>query len=398
MEENNNETVEQTVEQPTQEKQAEQPVVDNDVEPLKVKMKQLSSDTMDDVVKIDLSKPIENEKPEQTEEVAESTADDTGVVRSDESAEPVQEQKEVQQEGQAQESPAVEEPLQMLDEKPKPETKVDLPPGVDKLMEFIAETGGTIEDYVKLNRDVNEMDNLTVLEEYYKDTKSHLDSEEIKFLLDEKFSYDEDVDDEKDIKRKKIALKEQVAEAKAHLDRQKSKYYEEIKANRSLNPEAQKAVDFFNRYTEESKANKERFEQVNSVFKQKTDQVFNNEFKGFDFKVGENNLSLNVKDKETVKVNQSDINNFVKKFLNEEGAMEDAKGYHKGLFTAMNPDVVASHFYEQGKADALKNSIASAKNVSMNPRQVNTEVEVGGMKFKVLDPDTKVDFKVKKRK
>ena len=396
MEENNNETVEQTVEETTQEQQVEQPVVDNDVEPLKVKMKQLSQDNMDDVIKIDLTKPIENEKPEQTEQVADSTTDNAGMVGSDENTEPVQEQEKVQPETKAQEPATVEEPIELLEEKPEVETK--LPPGVDKLMKFMAETNGTIEDYVKLNRDVNEMDNLTVLEEYYKDTKSHLDSEEIKFLLDEKFSYDEDVDDEKDIRRKKIALKEQVAEAKAYLDGQKSKYYEELKANKALNPEAQKAIDFFNRYTEESKANKERFEQVNSVFKQKTDEVFNDQFEGFEFNVGKSSLKFNVKDKHNVKSDQGDINNFVKRFLNEDGTMGDAKGYHKSLFTAMNPDTVANHFYEQGRADALKQSIEKAKNVNMTPRQTNSEVEVGGVKYRVLDPDTKVDFKVKKRK
>jgi len=384
MEEEKNEmveqNVEQTVEQP-QEPQVEQPVVDNEVEPLKVKMKQFTSDDMDDVAKVDLSQPIEEVKDEAVEEVS--------VAPPTEQAEEVVEKvEEVKQ----------EEPLQMLDENPEPEVKVDIPPGVDKLMKFMAETDGTIEDYVKLNRDVNDMDNLTVLEEYYKDTKSHLDNEEIKFLLDEKFSYDEDVDDEKDIKRKKIALKEQVAEAKAHLDRQKSKYYEEVKANRALNPEAEKAVDFFNRYTKESKANKERFEQVNNIFKQKTDEVFNDGFEGFEFNVGKSSLKFNVKDKHNVKSSQGDINNFVKKFLNEDGTMGDAKGYHKSLFTAMNPDAVANHFYEQGKADALKSSIEKAKNVNMTPRQTNSEVQVGGVKYKVLDTDTKVDFKVKKRK
>ena len=385
MEEEKNEVVEQnveqTVEQP-QEPQVEQPVVDNEVEPIKVKMKQFTSDDMDDVVKVDLSKPVEEINEEVVEEVA--VAPPTEQVE-----EVVEKVEEVKQE---------EEPLQMLEEKPEPEVKVDLPPGVDKLMKFMAETDGTIEDYVRLNRDVNEMDNLTVLEEYYKDTKSHLDSEEIKFLLDEKFSYDEDVDDEKDIKRKKIALKEQVAEAKAYLDGQKSKYYEDLKANRANNPEAQKAIDFFNRYTEESKANKERFEQVNNVFKQKTDEVFNDKFEGFEFNVGKSSLKFNVKDKHNVKSDQSDINNFVKRFLNEDGTMGDAKGYHKSLFTAMNPDTVANHFYEQGRADALKQSIEKAKNVNMAPRQTNSEVEVGGVKYRVLDLDAKVDFKVKKRK
>ena len=235
---------------------------------------------------------------------------------------------------------------------------------------------------------------MTVLREYYKQTKSHLDPDEIEFLIEDSFSYDEEVDEDRDIKKKKIALKEQVANAKSHLDGQKSKYYEEIKAGSKLTQEQQKAVDFFNRYDKESKENEAVLEKQTNAFKVKTNNVFNQNFKGFDYNVGDKNYRFNVKNSNKVKESQSDINNFVKKFLNKDNEMSDAKGYHKSLFTAMNPDAVARHFYEQGKADALKQSVAKAKNVNMKPRQEHGVVEAGGMKVKVLG-DNSSDFKFK---
>jgi hypothetical protein len=232
------------------------------------------------------------------------------------------------------------------------------------------------------------------LREYYTKTKPHLNTEEINFLMEDNFSYDEDVDDERDIKRKKLALKEQVADAKSHLDGQKSKYYKEIKAGSKLTSEQQKAVNFFNRYNEESEENQKIADTAKSTFLQKTDNVFNDKFKGFEYNVGDKKFRFNIKDANEVKETQSDINNFVKKFLNKKNLMEDAKGYHKSLYTAMNADAVANHFYEQGKADAMKDSVAKAKNVNMNPRQAHGEIETGGLKYKVLGENSS-DFKFK---
>ena len=397
MENEENKVVEQTTQ--------EQPIVDNAVDKIKVKPKKFAAPE-ESVAKVDLSKPVEDEKPEQTP-VENATADDAGVVGSDESTNTTPQQKEIQPETETQEQPVLEE---VTEETVKQESfeetvikaeeqeaiKAELPQNVDKLVEFMNETGGTLEDYVMLNRDYSQMDNLTALEEYYKITKPHLDAEERAFLMEENFSFDEDVDDDKVIKRKKIALKEQVAEAKAYLDGQKSRYYDEIKAGSKLPPEAKKAMDFFNRYNEESEQNQKKFEQVNNVFKSKTEKVFNN-FKGFEYKVGEKKFRFNVKDVDGVKETQSDINNFVKKFLNEEGSMEDAAGYHKSLYTAMNPDSVAQHFYEQGKADALKESVKKAKNINMDARQAHNEVNIGGTKFRVLNAEAKRDFKIKRK-
>ena len=294
----------------------------------------------------------------------------------------------------------VEEEIEELEEQvveaitESQETGKELPENIQKLMDFMEDTGGDINDYVKLNQDYSDLDNLTLLKEYYTQTKPHLNNEEINFLMEDQFSYDEDVDDERDIRRKKLALKEQVADAKTQLEENKSKYYEEIKAGSMLTPEQQKAMDFFNRYNKESEENNKAAEAAKSTFLQKTDNVFNDKFKGFEYDIGDKKFRFNVKDAKGVKETQSDINNFVKKFLNKKNLMEDAKGYHKSLYTAMNADAVANHFYEQGKADAIKDSVAKAKNVDMNPRQSHGEVEAGGLKFKVLGEDSS-DFKFK---
>ena len=212
--------------------------------------------------------------------------------------------------------------------------------------------------------------------------------------MEDQFSYDEEVDEERDIRRKKLALKEQVASAKAHLDGQKSKYYEEIKAGSKLTNEQQKAVDFFNRYNKESEANKKVVDSNSKIFEQKTNDLFSDKFKGFEYQVGDKKFRFNVKDVENVKESQSNLNNFTAKFVDKNSTLTDAKGYHKSLFTAMNADAVANHFYEQGKADAMKNSVAKAKNVNMDPRQQHGVVEAGGMKVKVLGNNSS-DFKFK---
>ena len=256
------------------------------------------------------------------------------------------------------------------------------------------ETGGDLNDYVKLNQDYSEMDNQDILYEHYRQTKPHLNAEEINFLLEDQFSFDEDVDDDREIRRKKLALKEQVASAKSHLDGQKSKYYEDIKMGSKLTGEQQEAINFFNRYNEEEAERQETLERNTSTFLNKTNNVFNDKFEGFEYTVGDKKFRYSVKDANKVKETQSDINNFVKKFLNKNNVMEDAGGYHKSLFTAMNADSIINHFYEQGKADAMKDSVANAKNVNMSPRQSHGEVEMGGVKVRVLG-DSSSDFKFK---
>lgn len=249
-----------------------------------------------------------------------------------------------------------------------------LPENIQKVVDFMDETGGSLEDYVRLNTDYSSLNEDQLLREYYETKYKSYDREDIDFLLADKFSYDEDVDDEREIRLKKLERKQALAEAKNHLDSLKSKYYEEIKMGSRLNPEQQKAVEFFNRYNKESEEAAKVAERQTSKFKQESAKVFSDKFEGFDYSVGDKKYRFKVKDAGQVKETQGDINNFIKKFLNEKGEMKDAKGYHKSLFTAMNADQVAQHFYEQGKADAVKDSMARTKNVDMNPRGTHEKV------------------------
>jgi len=347
----------------------------------------------DSIIKVDLSKPPTEEKA--TEEVV---AQETPV---EEVVEEVVEEKQLDAEIETSVVEEITDEVEELTEQVEEAvaeaeaTGKPIPENIQKLMEFMEETGGDLQDYVKLNQDYSELDNHTLLKEYYKQTKPHLENEEIDFMMEDYFSYDEEIDDDVDIRRKKIAMKEQVAQARQHLDGAKSKYYEDIKYGSKLTGEQQKAVDFFNRYTTESKEQEKVADKQHKTFLNKTDKLFNKEFKGFEYKVGEKKFRFNVKDSDTVKNTQSDINNFVKKFLNKNNEMEDAKGYHKSMYTAMNPDKIASHFYEQGKADALKNSVAKSKNISMNPRQQHDGViDAGGIKVRVLGNNSN-DFKFK---
>jgi hypothetical protein len=372
----------------------------------KVDLKKTKQD--DDVIKVNLDKPT---KPKE-DEVKKDNADDSGVVELVEDANTTEKQEEVQPEAETQETPVLEE---VTEEEVKEQTEElaeevveaieqaqetgkAIPENLQKVVDFMDETGGSLEDYVRLNQDYSSYDDMTVLREYYKQTKSHLTSDEVEFLIEDSFSYDEEVDEERDIKKKKIALKEQVANAKSHLDGQKSKYYEEIKAGSRLTPEAKKAMDFFNRYNKESEETQKIAEQQTNTFKLKTKQVFNDKFKGFEYNVGDKKYRFNVKNAGEVKETQSDINNFVKKFLNKNNEMSDAKGYHKSLFTAMNSDAIANHFYEQGKADAIKDSIAKAKNVNMDPRQSFSNDNTSGPKVRVLNDDSpSFKFKIKNK-
>ena len=397
---------EQVVEQTTTENQQDP----GDENVVKVDESKFESDGDNSIIKVDLSKPP---KPVEENETKEDNADDSRVVAEPENAEPTQEQEEVQPEAETQEVSVLEEITEDSTEEEVAEveeqieeavaeaeaTGKPIPENIQKLMDFMEETGGDLSDYVKLNQDYSNLDDKNLLHEYYKQTKPHLNNEEINFLMEDSFSYDEEEDEERDIRRKKLALKEQVANARAHLDGQKSKYYEEIKAGSKLTNEQQKAVDFFNRYNKESEETKKAADKQKSNFLNKTENVFNNKFKGFEYNVGDKNYRFNVNNASEVKDTQSDINNFVKKFLNENNEMSDAKGYHKSLFTAMNADAVAKHFYEQGKADAIKDSVTKSKNVDMNPRQAHGEIEAGGVKVKVLgDNSSDFKFKIKNKK
>ena len=348
----------------------------------------------DSILKVDLSKPPvqkeeivkEVESDKVVEEVTEEPETEVVAEVEDTVLQEITDEEVEEVEGQ------VEEAIAGAQATGKP-----LPENIQKLVDFMEDTGGDLNDYVSLNRDTSKLDDSEILDEYYRKTKSHLSAEERNFLLEDKYGFDEDIDDDRTIRSKKIALKEQVAEAKAYIDGQKSKYYEEIKAGSKLTDEQQKAVNFFDRYNKESEETKKLADTSKQVFQQKTDNLFNDKFKGFDYSVGEKKYRFNVKNVDDVKNTQSDLNNFVQKFLGKDNKMKDAKGYHKSLFTAMNADAVAQHFYEQGKADAIKDTVAKGKNINVGARGTHGETNIGGMKVRVLGEGSD-DFKFKIRK
>ncbi len=351
------------------------------------------------------------------EDAVQDTSTEESVLRTDESSEEAGKETEVglQEVGQELQEPTEQEqqesPLQEITDEtvdqdkkdikveptqaePQAQPKEELPENVDKLVKFMKETGGTVQDYVRLNTDYSNVDQATLIREYYKQTKPHLDAEDISLLMED-FSYDNELDDERDIRKKKLAYKEEVAKAKNFLEGLKSKYYDEIKLRPGVNQEQQKAVDFFDRYNQEQEAVKQKHER----FKNNTSNLFNSEFKGFDFKVGEKKFRYGVKNPSELANEQGDIGNFIKTFLNKDGEVSDHAGYHKALYAARNADTLASHFYEQGKVDAVKDQVAKSKNISTEPRKTPTgDVFVGGLKVKAISGADSSKLRVKTKR
>ena len=271
---------------------------------------------------------------------------------------------------------------------------IQLPENIEKLVSFMQETGGTIEDYVRLNADYSNVNNIALLKEYYKSTKAHLDADEVEFLLEDKFFFDEDIDDEREIKLKKLAFKDEISKARTFLEEAKKKYYAEIKARPGVNAEQQKAVDFFNRYnTEQNKV-----AQQQDAFKKQTSSLFNNEFKGFEYNLGEKRFRYNVQNPNQVAETQSNIQTFIGKFLDKEGNVSDVPGYHKALYSAMNADKIAAHFYEQGKADAVKQVVSNSKNPSTDAPRTASEPFINGLRVKSISSEDSSRLRIQTKK
>ena len=269
-----------------------------------------------------------------------------------------------------------------------------LPENIEKLVSFMEDTGGTIEDYTRLNADYSSINETVLLKEYYKKNKPYLDESDVELLLED-FSYDEELDEDIDIRKKKLAFKEEVAKAKGFLEETKVKYYDEIKLRSNVNPDTQKATDFFNRYNKQQEAAKQQHEQ----FQESTKQLFNDNFEGFDIKVGDKNYKYNIQNRDKVAENQSNINNLVRKFLDSDGNVSDTKGYHKAMYAADNVDKIASHFYEQGKADAVKDVINKSKNLSdTKARSQQGDVFVNGFKVKAISGQDSSRLRIKTKK
>ena len=369
----------------------------------------------DEVIKVDLSAtkaeeeeitkvviPSIEEKEDTVNEQAETVEQSTADVSSDRSDNEKQEKEEEEVEDtisviQEITEEEVEEKTQEVIEAVAElkETGRPLPENIEKLVSFMEDTGGNIEDYVRLNADYSNIDGNTLLREYYSKSKPHLGEEEISFLLEDNFKFDEEYDDEKEVRRKKLAFKEEVAKASSFLDDLKGKYYDEIKLRPGITQDQQKATDFFNRYTKQQ----EQATQQHAQFQENTKQLFNDSFEGFDIKVGDKSYKYNVQNRDKVAESQSNINNLVGKFLDADGNVKDTKGYHKAMYAADNVDKIASHFYEQGKADAVKDVLNKSKNLtSTKARTQQGDVFVGGMKVKAISGLDSTKLKIKTRK
>ena len=366
----------------------------SDSEIKKVEVKQVEE-------KVEQEQPIKVEikKEEDAIQIGETEKVSVEVPSGDsaEMGEPVQESNETT-EGF---SPIKEVTEEEVKKEVKEEVKtveqpaVDLPENVEKLVNFMRDTGGTVEDYVRLNADYSNVDETVLLKEYYKKNKPHLDNEDVNLILED-FTWDEDIHEEKEIRKKKLAFKEEVAKAKTYLDDLKSKYYDEIKLRPGVTQEQQKAMDFFNRYNKQQ----EQAEQLHEAFKRKTKELFSDDFKGFDIKVGDKRYKYNVQNRDKIAENQSNINNLIGKFLDADGNVKDTAGYHKAMYAAENVDRIASHFYEQGKADAVKDVVNKSKNLSdVKAREGKTgDVFVGGFKVKSISGADSTKLKIKTRK
>jgi len=358
----------------------------------------------DGTIKVDLSKlkqfqeQEESAQEEKTEEVPVASEPEVNKEATKETKEETVLEEVTQEEIAEAEKAEVET---IVEEKPVEEKQpeVVVPENLQDLVKFMEETGGSLEDYTRLNADYSTVDDNALLREYYKTTKPHLDMEEINFLIEDNFQVDEDIDEPRNIKKKKLAFKEEIVKARKHLTGLKDQYYKEVKLGSKLTSEQKEAVDFYNTYNQEQATNSEIQKRQFDHFQKSTDNIFNTNFKGFDFNVGEKTYRYNINDVQDVKTYQSDITNFVREFLDEKDMMKDAKGYHKALYAGKNIDKIVKHFYEQGKADAIKETTMSAKNIDMSPRTTaKPVVDASGRKFRVLSGDDSSGLKFKIRK
>ena len=279
----------------------------------------------------------------------------------------------------------------------KKNEKQELSEDVEKFLQYKKETGRSFEDFVNLQKDWTQVDDLSVLKEYYKETKPHLDDEDINHILSEDFSYDESMDEASDIRKKKIAYKEELYKARNHFDGLKEKYKAPLESSVTSIPEDYKeAFNFYSEYKEQSEQEKQLQQRNATAFREKTENLFNQEFKGFEFNLGDKKQVFKPGDLNAVKNEQLDISNFFNKHIDENGTVKDAAKYHKALFAANNVDALAKHFYEQGVADATGGLVKETKNIDMSVRD-NKTVDVKGTKFRVVDSGEDFSFKIKKR-
>ena len=274
------------------------------------------------------------------------------------------------------------------------EANDELPEDAAAFLKYKKETGRGIEDFVKLNRDFSKMDEKSLLAEFYSITNPEFDSEDISWKIDE-FMYDEDYDDEKTIKSKKLALKQELKKASDFFEKQKEQYKIPLESRKDLAPIADEEYESYKQYKQQSAQSEDDARKKSEYFVAKTDELFSEKFEGFEFNLDDDKIVYKPADTKTLK-EQSDMTKFVKNFLNEDGYLKDAAAFHKAIAIASNPDKFAKFFYDKGKSDAVGSIAEESKNIDMG-RQATTITPKQGFSVRALDSETP-DYKIKSKK
>lgn len=273
-----------------------------------------------------------------------------------------------------------------------------LPDEVSKYLEFKKETGRGFEDFIKANKSYDNLNDNEVLAEYYSLTESDLDSEDIEYLMEDKFGYDEDVDEERDIKKKNISKKRELAIAKKYLSKLSDTYKTPLESSGgSFSEDQLKEFNAYKDYVQEARTEVDANKRKSEYFQKKTEDVFNSEFKGFEFTVGDKNVIYSSGDANEIKSKQLNVQSFIDQYLGEDGLVNDAKGWHKALNAAMNPDKLAQYFYEQGKADAIGDVSKKSKNINMNLRQTPQSAPQKGFQARAVSEDSGRGLRIRSR-
>ena len=282
----------------------------------------------------------------------------------------------------------------------KPQQQELLPEDVNAFLKFKKETGRGLEDFYRVNQDFSKVNPERLLADYMRETNPDFDDEDIAFEYESKFGYDEEMDDEKEIKRKKLALKKELGKAAKYFEEQKEKYKAplESRMEASIPAEDKEALESYKQYISQSTAMQQEQAKKSEYFLNKTNELFSDEFKGFDFKIGDKEVSYKPGTPEQLKAQQTDISKFFTNFVDENGYIKDAKQYHKTIAAAMNPDAMAKFFYDMGKADAIDDSARQSKNIDMSVRNAPQNIDKGGFKVTALDSDHGNRLKIKSLK
>jgi len=277
------------------------------------------------------------------------------------------------------------------------EAAPELPEDVAAYYKYKQETGRGLEDFMKVNRNLDEADGDSLLKEYLLITEDALDAEDVEMMMDD-YKYDEDLDDEADIKKAKLAKKKAVAKAKKYFEEQKEKYQAPLESRGAGSLEDSEEYQSYKQYVEQSKTFQEEQKRKKEWFEEKTNEVFSDEFKGFEFSIDDKSYVYAPGDRTELKKLQQTPDTWLSRYVDENGLVKDAAGYHRSLAVAMNPEKFARFFYEQGQANAVDDVMRKTKNINMSERPAPQTTTKGGLKIRAVNQDSGRGLKIKSRR